>query len=339
MKIQKLDTVDAFVVFDLEDAEASVGAVRLAPKILRGGAKTMARSLTYQFASFGLKVGGASVGINAHKEKKSEAIAAFVEEASPLVRQRRLLVDPGRGVDPDGLAELRDLDARSPMYWTEGPRLTALGIVHSALAAVDSMAGLTVAIEGFDALGPDIAESLSLLGAKILSLGTPMGTVVDPAGIPTGALREAWGEHGPGLVDHIGGDVRSPGAITEVHADMFFVGSKLGILDHVEAARMNTRVVIPTGPAPVTAKARATLRKAEVTVLPDFITTAGALFAAFPPEGRTPDELDETVVRRITEAVREVIGHPAGPYLGACERAEEFLSTWQETLPFGRPLA
>ncbi len=120
---------------------------------------------------------------------------------------------------------------------------------------------------------------------------------------------------------------------------MFFVGSKLGILDHVEAARMNTRVVIPTGPAPVTAKARATLRKAEVTVLPDFITTAGALFAAFPPEGRTPDELDETVVRRITEAVREVIGHPAGPYLGACERAEEFLSTWQETLPFGRPLA
>ena len=38
-------------------------------------------------------------------------------------------------------------------------------------------------------------------------------------------------------------------------------------------------------------------------------------------------------------AVREVHGHDEGPLLGACERAEAFLATWQDELPFGRPLA
>ena len=32
-------------------------------------------------------------------------------------------------------------------------------------------------------------------------------------------------------------------------------------------------------------------------------------------------------------------GHADGPLLGACHRAEAFLRTWQDTLPFGRPLA
>ena len=32
-------------------------------------------------------------------------------------------------------------------------------------------------------------------------------------------------------------------------------------------------------------------------------------------------------------------GSDDGPFLGACYAAEAFLSTWQDELPFGRPLA
>jgi hypothetical protein len=35
----------------------------------------------------------------------------------------------------------------------------------------------------------------------------------------------------------------------------------------------------------------------------------------------------------------EVAGHPDGPLLASCYRAEAFLATWQTKLPFGRPLA
>ena len=35
----------------------------------------------------------------------------------------------------------------------------------------------------------------------------------------------------------------------------------------------------------------------------------------------------------------EALASKHGPFLGACHTAEAFLSTWQDELPFGRPLA
>ena len=42
---------------------------------------------------------------------------------------------------------------------------------------------------------------------------------------------------------------------------------------------------------------------------------------------------------RIAEVVTELAGSPDGLFLAACARAETFLRSWQDTLPFGRPLA
>ena len=50
--VNKLPDTDAFVVEDLDGASTHVGIVRLAPKILVDGATTLARSMTYLFASF-----------------------------------------------------------------------------------------------------------------------------------------------------------------------------------------------------------------------------------------------------------------------------------------------
>jgi hypothetical protein len=45
------------------------------------------------------------------------------------------------------------------------------------------------------------------------------------------------------------------------------------------------------------------------------------------------------VTERIGGLVGELRGHAEGPFLGACLRAEDFLRSWQDALPFGRPLA
>ena len=62
--LRKLSSTNAFVVTDLVDVP-SFGIVRCAKKILQGGAKDLARSMTYTFASFEMQRGGASGGINA----------------------------------------------------------------------------------------------------------------------------------------------------------------------------------------------------------------------------------------------------------------------------------
>jgi hypothetical protein len=100
--------------------------------------------------------------------------------------------------------------------------------------------------------------------------------------------------------------------------------------------------VVPSGPIPVTAKGLAVLRRQGVRVLPDFITTAGAMLGGLGPalEGAagTTRGADE-VSAQVREALGEVLDHEQGPLLGACHRAETFLRTWREQLPFGRPLA
>jgi hypothetical protein len=42
---------------------------------------------------------------------------------------------------------------------------------------------------------------------------------------------------------------------------------------------------------------------------------------------------------QVVAVLDEVLDHADGPLLGACYRAEAFLRTWRDTLPFGRPLA
>jgi hypothetical protein len=90
---------------------------------------------------------------------------------------------------------------------------------------------------------------------------------------------------------------------------------------------------------PVTTRGLAVGRRSGTQVLPDFVTTIGPLVAAI----AGPDDSVGTVTERTAELVAavmaEVLDHEEGPLVGACVRAEAFLSTWQETLPFGRPIA
>ena len=54
MKIQKLESINAFVAVDLEGVPGR-GILRASKKILQGGAKDLARSMTYALASLNLK--------------------------------------------------------------------------------------------------------------------------------------------------------------------------------------------------------------------------------------------------------------------------------------------
>ena len=42
---------------------------------------------------------------------------------------------------------------------------------------------------------------------------------------------------------------------------------------------------------------------------------------------------------RVHDAVADLAGEGTGLWMAAVTRAEDFLRTWQDELPFGRPLA
>jgi hypothetical protein len=342
--LQKLSSTDAFVVVDLDDAPTADGVVRWAKKVLVDGARTMARSRTYSWALLGEQVSGASAGINAAPDGRADAIAAFCTELEERVRSGALSLDPGKGLGANDLAPLAAADQRSELASATTPSgtlsdaLLAAGVAAAASAALGGLEDRTVAIEGAGGAGPALIEAFAGRGARTVAVGTASGTLAVDPDADSEELGRAWADAGEGLPAARGSDLPA-GAVLTLPADVLVCGSKVGLVDHDVAGELPHTVVVPCAVAPVTSRGLAVARRRDVVVLADFLTTLGPLLAFRPADGPKAGSLLAAASDRVGTLTAEVLGHEEGPYLGACYRAEEFLRTWQDALPFGRPLA
>ncbi len=340
MRIHKFSSTEAFVAIDLDGAEASSGPVRWAKKVLQGGAKDLARSQTYTYASLGMTRGGASAGISADWSDRDAAISAFTAEAADLVATATYLPDAAKGVPHDELSALANGDPRDTARLGEfADRCEGLGAAEVAEKTLGSLDGRTVAIEGFDANGPALAAALSERGAVVTAISTATGTVTSRSGFPAPVLAASWSSLGSELVNDLG-EVAPPSSVFDTGADIVFAGSKMGIIDHSVAAKLTgAAAVVPCGRLPLTARALAVLRRAGVPSPADFVALAGSTLAVWGDVHRTDEEILAGVVEDLGDLSAGYASHEDGPLLAACYDAEDFLSTWQENLPFGRPLA
>lgn len=299
MTVQKLKSTDAFVVVDLDQAEVSTGVVRWAKRILVDGATNLARITTYTYASFGIPRGGASAGVSAPPERRDSAVAAFVDELASEVAAGRLRLAPGKGI------ELADLAA-----WGDGAAEAARGEAFDGALAAGVVAAAAAAMPGGTLAGATVA--------------------VEDVGPPTAALVATFSA--------AGADVTAGADVLCAEVDVLAVGSKPGVLHHDLVPDLRCKVVVPTGPIPVTARALAHGRKRDILMLPDFVTAAAPTLLA-DPSVAPGDGTVEAAAAAIAEVIGEVLTHEHGPLLGACIRAEEHLRSWHPTLPFGRPIA
>ena len=344
MSLRKSSSTDAFIVTDLENA-ACFGLVRSAPKILQGGAKDLARSLTYSFASFEMERGGASGGINAKPDVREQAIKDFVEEFKEDVEGGNLSLDPGKGISSGSFDELSDVDSRNEIRFENFNTdplhlyLAGLGPVISAEHVI-GLEGKTVAIEGFGRHSVIMAELLEERGAKIIGLSTPAGAISNSDGFTAAELRAQWESDGDALVHGEGeGDPDPAWKVFQSDADILFAGSKMGAINHSTAEKLDIEALIPHQPIPYTTKALAVLQKNGCIVLPDFIPVAGPIFADWADPGTDSSEIVANAAEAIRTTLDEASKDNDGLFLGSCYRAESFLRSWQETPLFGRPLA
>ena len=341
MRLHKFSEVDAFVALDLAGAEAASGPVRWARKILQGGAKDLARSQTYTYAALQMRRSGASAGINAAAPERGEAVAAFVAEAAALVAEGTYLPDAAKGVGEDDLAPLRDGDSRN--VGRLGAFAAASDAVSAATAAEAAVGldGATAVIEGLSATGAALALEVAARGGRVVAASSAEGTLA-ASGLDTAALAEAWTDHGDRALSALAGsdDGLDPaGALWGTPADVVFAGSKMGVVHHGVAEQLECRALVPSGRLAFTSKALAVCRRRGIAAVPDFVALTGSAIAAWSSPDTSDDDVRDEVIRATTALVVEVLGADDGPFLGACYAAEAFLSTWQDELPFGRPLA
>jgi len=348
MSTHKLSSTDAFVVFDLDDCPSSLGFVRCAPKLLESSSAELARSTTYTLALHGLKLGGATASINTAKTAdKDLAIKAFADEIAGMVAQGQFLPDAGKGIAEADLSSLRADDYRNDMLfsqWEGMPLQAYLRGVSAAVAVASAAGGLgafegqTVALEGFDSVGLAAAIELAQLGGRVVAVATPSGCVHHDSGFELATLKQAYAEHGQELVQHIGGEVVKPGKIFGAECDVLLAGSKFGVVDHHVAGSISARVLGSSHHLAFTTRGLVELQRKQVAVLPDFLCLGGPLYVE-PASTLDQPGLIEVVKTSLGPLVEELKEHPEGIFLGACYKAEAFLLTWREELPFGRPLA
>jgi len=340
VRIHDFESTTAFVAIDLEDATSS-GPVRWARKILHGGAQDLARSQTYTYAVLQAKHGGASAGINAEADDRDVAVAAFVQEAAGLVQAGTYLPDAAKGVSEDDLAPLRESDPRNTSHLAGDPALAVACEAVGAAAAADAAVGLdgrTVVIEGFGASGPALAAAVTDRGGTIISIATTAGAV-SVTGVDVASIGAAWAAYGADMIGELG-ETDEAWKVFAAGADVLFSGSKMGAINHDTAAKLETTAaVVPIGRLPFTAKALAVFRRNGVAALPDFVTLAGASLALWGEPGLAAEAIRGQVKATVEALTATAMASDDGPFLGACYEAESFLRTWQETLPFGRPLA
>jgi glutamate dehydrogenase (NAD(P)+) len=342
VQLTKYDSAGAFVIRDLEDAPCE-GPVRLSAKVTQANAKLYARVATYRFALLGQRRGGAAAGIKAEPADKATAISAFIDEVAPLLERRAYLPDPAAGVSADDLAPLRERDPRNPLLWeqVDGRAFRDVAAARSAAACADAhlggLDGRSVAIQ-WSRSSPLLIEELHRRGARISAVSTSAGTAVRDLGFGADEVLAAAREHGDDLVAHLGEvEPAEPWAVFGAAADVLVCAPTLRSVSDQGAAMLEAEVVLPSGEQPVAPKALAALRRRDIAVLPDTVALAGpAIVATQPPEVPADDVLAE-IDRRVAE-VMAASAHADGPLLGSCYVAEEFLRTWQEKLPFGRPL-
>ncbi len=341
MKLHKFSDVDAFVALDLAGAEAASGPVRWARKVLQGGAKDLARSQTYTYAALQMRRSGASAGISAEAPQRAEAVAAFVAEAAALAADGTYLPDAAKGVGEADLAPLRSTDPRTVA------RLGGFAAecdATSAAVAADAAAGLdgcTAVIEGLSATGPALARAVADRGGRVVGLSTAEGSLAGD-GFDPAALAEAWAEHGSKTLSALAGrddGLDAPGALWSIGADVVFAGSKMGIVNHGVAEGLGCRALAPSGRLAFTSKALAVCRRQGIVAVPDFVALAGSSIAAWSSPDTGDDEVRSEVASTVSALMAEALASDDGPFLGACHAAEAFLASWQDELPFGRPLA
>ena len=342
MRLHKFNSVDAFVALDLAGAEAASGPVRWARKVLQGGAKELARSQTYTYAALQMRRSGASAGISAEAPQRAEAVAAFVAEAAALIPDGTYLPDAAKGVTESDLAPLRHDDPRA---------VTRLGAFAaecdgtSAAVAADVAVGLdgrTAVIEGFSANGPVLAEAVAQRGGRVVGVATAEGSLAAADGFDPGTLAEAWTTNGDKMLSALTphhGQMSEPGALWSIGADVVFAGSRMGVVNHAVAEGLECLALVPSGRLAYTSKALAVCRRSGIAAVPDFVALAGTTMAAWSSPDTTDDNIRREIASTVAALMADALESEDGPFLGACYGAESFLTTWQDELPFGRPLA
>ena len=336
------------LVIDNTSRGMGKGGTRMSPTLTVREVARLARTMTWKWAAVDLFHGGAKAGIlgdptSADKEGILRAFARALRNEVPAEYVFGLdmgLTERDAAVLADELGD-RGAAVGLPRALGGLPYdelgVTGFGVAEAADAAaavIDlPIAGATVAIQGFGAVGQAAAERFVELGAIVTAVSTACGAVLDPAGVDVARLALLRSEVGDDCVREYGGAVDAAQAL-EAPAQVLVPAAREDVIGEDLARRTGARLVVEGANLPTTPAALEILHERGVSVVPDFIANAGGIVAAahsmdarhspFPVDPVTVFAMISTSMRANAETVLTQ-GHRLGltPHAAARQIAQD----------------
>lgn len=278
------------------------GGVRYSPDVTQAEVTGLATIMTLKNALADLPFGGAKGGVrvvtsdldDASREQLADAFAAalgrFIGPDTDILGP-----DVGTGsIDMAAITEFwqkhtgdssnavatgKPLDAGG-IELRDGA--TAAGCAEAIAVARERMSigiNASVAIQGFGALGQNLARLLSDAGHPIIAVSDSRGGIHDPDGLDIAAVTEAKNEGGS-VTEADGAKIGSIDVLT-TGAAIVVPAALQSVVDIDLADQIDADLVVEGSNAPTTVGGIRRLSERGIPVLPDFAANAGGVIGSF----------------------------------------------------------
>jgi len=309
----------AVLVIDNIAKGPSIGGVRMATDVSTEECVRLARAMTFKNAAAGLPHGGGKAVLYGDPKmplgEKSQLIRAL---ANALRNENTYIFAPDMGTDEQCMAWVRDEIARVVGLPREigGIPLDEIGatgwglshVVDVALQHCDfELQGARVVVQGFGAVGKNVARFLADKGALLVAVADSSGAVKKDTGLDIDALL-ALKNTGKSVTEYDQAERIHRDAVIDVACDIWIPAARPDVINENNVQRLNTKLVVEGANIPLTHAAEKFLHDKGVLCVPDFIANAGGVIcAAMEYHGASESSVLQTIEDKLRRNTQQVL--------------------------------
>jgi glutamate dehydrogenase (NAD(P)+) len=279
------------------------GGLRYHPSMDEDHAMALANLMTWKTAVVDVPFGGAKGGIDCDPSKLSvkelnEVTRTFVTGIKEVIGPTLDIPAPDVNTNSTVMGWIMDAYSEyygfSPGVVTGKPlqlfgspgrdEATGRGVMYALDEALrekgKTLAGITVALQGFGNVGSHAARLIAEQGGQIVAVGDHLGGVCRKDGLDVPALVEWTARHGS-VKGFPGGDAFESADVITWDADVLIPAALEDAITKENAGDVRASVIVEGANGPTTPEADEILNERGVTVVPDILANAGGVTVSY----------------------------------------------------------
>jgi len=280
------------------------GGIRFAEHVSIDEVRALAMWMTWKCAVADIPYGGGKGGVTIDPRDYSMAeiervTRRYTSEIMPIIGPNTDIPAPDMNTTAQHMAWIMDTYSAAkgrtiPAVVTGKPvavggslgreTATSAGVVHVTSSVLrdqgETLAGKTVAVQGFGNVGSHAAQIYARAGARIVAVSDRYGAVRNDDGLDVGRLFEHLAAT-RSVVDFPDADAITNADLLALDVDILAPCAIENVLTEENAHAVRARIVVEGANGPTTPEADAILKKNGVVVVPDILANAGGVVVSY----------------------------------------------------------